>query len=315
MPKELTHFLMAEKTAESVRETKLGKAAAANRNALLFGAIFPDILYYTSKPLPDGIASIPHRMHGKEGGLNFIRMQADLLTEQPDNDVRAALLLGMICHVSLDETMHPMVGYLTEGSGNKTAKGRTLATQRHRALESLMDMVLCPERIGDGDYRLKTIGGDHGNRFLEDLPMAALGEAAATTREEMSNAHRKCWRSYDRLQRLCAFRNLSNAAYAAGYLLPDKPREFITLLYVPCFSRQESILTGNIEFKHPATGQNFTETLSGLMDKAVAKTAAVAQEIEAALHGGPFPAELPNPGNGLLGELKFFAPEPAPRLF
>ncbi|WP_147821982.1 zinc dependent phospholipase C family protein [Salidesulfovibrio onnuriiensis] len=315
MPKELTHFLMAEKTAEDLALSRLGGAGRAQRHALLFGSVFPDILYYSARRLPDGIPGLPERMHGKQGGLDFLRMQADLLREQPENQTRAALLLGMICHVSLDETLHPLVGYFTESSPAPTTQQRSLITQRHRALESLIDMVLCPERIGSKKFSLKTIGGQDARRFLADLPLADMAREAATTVDTLTRAFASSWTSYRRLQRLCVSQLLARCAYGIGHLLPDAAREIIALLYAPQLRGQAGILGGTVQFRHPETGESVAAPLAKLMDKAVVRAAQLAGETEEYLKGGSFPAALPNPCAGLCGELRFFADPPVPRLF
>lgn len=315
MPKELTHFFMAEKTAAALRETRLGRAASRHPNALLYGSVYPDILYYSAQELPGGLHGIPNRLHGKGHPIDVVRLQAGLAKELPDNTIRQALLLGIICHISLDATIHPLVGYLTEGSATRSPKRRTQATQRHRALESLMDMVVCPERIGATRYSLETIGGATGKRFIPELPMHALAAEANTSQAITTQAHRSSWKSYARLQKLCSSRILSRICYALAPALPDKAREIILLLYAPQLQNHSPLLGGTIEFQHPESGEVFNKTLNELLQDAVTTAVRTADQVETFLNGGAFPERLPNPHAGVHGDLKHFGSPPVPQLF
>lgn len=314
MPKELTHFLVAEKAAAHLREIPLGHAAAREPDALLFGSIFQDVLYYTVSGHASGVAGIPDLFHKAETGLNCVRLQADLLREQPGNAVRGALLLGMLSHVCADAALHPLITYLTGDYDDPHPMRRSRARQHHRALESLLDMILCPEGVGNRRYALRRIGGWHGNRFSEALPLEGMAHASGVSLPVISSAMRSSWHNYAALQWLASSRPVAQAAFAMRPLLPRSVREITALFYAPQLLPQADPLAKDIDYRHPETGRREQTTLVALVDAAVAETVRLGRALEAFLRGEAYPEDIPASDVGVKTSLTHFAPAPFPRL-
>ena len=200
MPKELIHFKIALKTAERLTESRLGKSLDAHPHGLLLGAVLHDALFYSISSKAHPLIHLAHRFHGADGHDTYtlLRLQAEHAAQAKEPDLPTAILVGMASHLAADATLHPLVWHLSGHYFSPDQRTRSNARQRHRALESLMDMVACPEMIGRPLFSIRRLV----HRLGDDMYHAPSHQAARGTGRLDTGAipHGAC-------PRLCGIRN------------------------------------------------------------------------------------------------------------
>jgi hypothetical protein len=294
MPKELIHFKVAERTADMLGGSRYAPSLKRHRAGLLLGAVFHDALFYAASAKGRPLEALAHRFHGVHGHDTFDLLQLQLAQIGQGRDLAVAVLAGMVSHVFADAAMHPLVWHLTGDYYQADARTRSLARQRHRALEGLMDRVACPEMFGDPRYLLRSLLRECPALLADGLPVAGLATEAGMDRETAHSQIRRAWALYAAVQRGCAMLPLGWALHGLRPVLPDGARELAALFHAPQLMRQAAFLEGEIRYAHPVTGEERRATLDGLVREAAKSAARCCLDLEAAVFDGEEPS-LPTP--------------------
>ena len=297
MPKELIHFKTAELTAMRLTGSRFAPCIEARPRGVLVGAVFHDALFFAAMPRALPMAGMAHRIHGAKGEDThaLLRLQARHAASTQDRDLAAALLVGMASHLWADTVMHPMVWHLTGDYYAPSRREKSLARQRHRALESIMDMVACPEMLGRPLYHLGNLLGSLGPALFEALPMAGMADLADIPADKAVPALRSAFTLFARFQAQFAKRGPARLAYALAPLLPDTVREIAALFYAPQWLDQADRMRGPVAFRNPVSGVADEASLVELMDRAADRAAELCRALEPAVFDG---AELVLPEIG-----------------
>ncbi len=275
MPKELIHFHVAQATAARLADTRFAEAAARHESALLLGSVFHDALFYAVTPGAAPAERLAHMLHGADGQDTFalLGLQAELVRQCPKRGPATAAFVGMASHIMTDAVMHPMVWYFSGNYYGDNPLERTLVRQRHRALESLMDMTLVPEMIDNSRYRLR-----HQLASLNEerpWPVQGLAQMAGLDGPRMQRAVSTGWRIFGTLQSLFPIRPLAQSLFALRRILPDSAAEVAALFYAPQLLAQQSPLQGSIAYRHPATGEHHVASLPQMAETAADRAEAL----------------------------------------
>jgi hypothetical protein len=232
MPKDLIHFAVAERTAARLAATRYAPSLAPG-HGLLLGAVFHDALFYATPPGGVPLERLAHRLHGADGEDTFtlIRIQAEHAAEA-ETLLARSLLVGMVSHLYADAVMHPLVWHLSGDYYSPIPAEKTAARQRHRALEALMDMLVCPGMLGRSRYSLRLMLR-RCPRILDGLPMARLGSMASMTPSAATSALGRAWATYAIFQAAYSNRLLARTAYTLRPALPGPAAELAALFYAP----------------------------------------------------------------------------------
>lgn len=326
MPKDLIHFAIAGRTAALLAGTRLAPCLVAERHGLLLGSVLHDALFYATPPDGAPLERLAHRLHGASGEDTFalIRLLADHAAQAwagQGATLPVALLVGAVSHLYADVVMHPMVWHLSGDYYAADKAARSMARQRHRALESLMDMVACPAMLGRARFSLRLMLRRCPGLLDHGLPVARLGAMADMTPEAATRALARAWRTFALFQTAYSTRALARAAFALRPWLPRPAAELAALAYAPQLLEQAAFLSGAIPFCHPVTGEPRTASLDALMDEAAARAAALCRRLEPAIFDRQqaLPDESgPSMDTGQPGvstrDMRHFAAPPFPRL-
>jgi hypothetical protein len=288
MPKELIHFKTAEKTAARLADTRFAPGIAAHPQAVLLGAVLHDVLFYGATPRALPMTRMAHRIHGARGEDTYalLRLQARHAARTPDRDLAAALLVGMASHLWADTVMHPMVWHLTGDYYATSRREKSLARQRHRALESLLDMTACPEMVGRPLYRIRNQLASLGPALYDALPLGGMADLAGIKPDKAGPALASAFRVFAGFQSLFPVRGLARALYAASVWLPDTAREIAALFYAPQWLDQADRVTGPIRYHDPVSDEVREESVAELMDRAADRADALCRRLEPAVFDG-----------------------------
>jgi hypothetical protein len=163
MPKEITHWLIAEAVMERYHSkensekpiTTLTSTLTAtpttqtlpafDHDLVLLGASFHDVMYYVPKhPSAPAYTALADYLHGSRGEDTWepLRLLAKDYLRHDDASHRAdirSFMLGMVTHICADIAFHP---YIYWAAGNWHGKGLFAAQRKHRLLEGAIDLYL-----------------------------------------------------------------------------------------------------------------------------------------------------------------------------
>jgi len=320
MPKEITHWLVAEAVSKKLAGTFFEEPLRRNENLLHIGAIIHDAPYYYLKNDFDArFGSLPTRLHGSvDDAVELVETLLRYLLDQPEHD-RAkltAFLVGLVTHLFADALMHPLIFYLTGPYDSPDARLRTVARRDHRMLESLVDMCLAG---GYGAVRGYSLDGyirhaemplltlhDHLDRiWLEDEDTERFAEGLLSS-----------FRLFSFMQSLYRNRLVGRLAPILLRVSPPPIREILALVYTPGLMDQCRKIEGDISYRHPATGEERQGNIRALFRESVERSAGFCLGLEPLLLSkSPLPDSWrlppvdPSLGFGPEASLRFHAPE------
>ena len=290
MPKEITHWLIAEEVSGRLRGTLFEVPLQRNGNILRIGSIVHDAPYYYLRPdLEKRFGDLPKKLHGTvDDAYELIGALLSYTLERSgqEKEPLLAFLVGFVTHLFADAVMHPMIFYLTGRYDHPDSRQRTLARQHHRRLESLIDM-----HFAGGYDRVRSYS------------LASVIRSAETPLNGLYNHVGRAWLEPDRAAgfagglssafRLFAFQQglIRNPFLGRLFdrffpIAPSFVREILALSYSPELLRYEGRITGKIPYRHPCTGQEQAHEISFLFQEAVEQSVAFCRGLEPLLDAG-----------------------------
>lgn len=323
MPKDLIHFKIAEQTATLLKDTQYAPGLTDQVDGLLLGSVFHDALFYAVLPGSQRLETLAHRLHGAQGQDTFelIRTQAKHTQRTKDKALPAALLVGLISHLYADVVMHPFVWHMTGNYYDDDPDTKSQVRQRHRALESLMDMVACPEMLGRARYRIRTMLRRTPQLMSHGIPLNEFSLMAMMSPEKAQRQLNHAWTIYSAFQWSFSMPTLARTLFTLRKTLPQAGAEIAMLFYAPQLNEQAASLRGQMKYLHPVTGCQLKASLTEMMEKAATKAAALCRQLEPSIFGneelilpGPGPSMDAGISNVPTDEMRFFANPPYPSL-
>ncbi len=285
MPKEITHWLLAERVAKCITNTSPDAALshavlhdAHCRRMLFLGAILHDAPYYTlSSPFSTQRREailLANRLHAAseaenngqhDDSFDILRAGISALAVCAPHEILAfqAFLLGMCTHICADCRFHPRIYY---ASGNLW-QSPDEAWSRHRALESALDLAFClAQSIEPDSYSLSDIlCAEHQqlSAFLRLLPpLAPYGEHILRGFSVLAAVRR-----IGTNRRVQAFLDQTEP------LFPANLRAYTALRYTKhsflhTFLHEEADIFTSKMYRHPVTGEAHQHSYQELFDAA-----------------------------------------------
>lgn len=270
MPKELTHWILAERALAALNDDSCLRELIRNHHdSYLGGAILPDtLLHHFRGPHASTALALAACFHDTPGNSFDPLIRAEQRFPDGLPPPTLACLLGVITHMQADIVFHPFV-YALSG---------TAGIGRHYRIETDMDV-----------YFLK--GGTRPKvRHVADLMSPA-------TRSTLVNACALLFDPDNRLPRHeleralklhCRFQRLYNRTFwklavRLVALLAGSPfREQRHLFYPLAGLRESRFGEEAVEWRHPVSGELRRTTLGQLADEAVLRITSLFERIEAA---------------------------------
>lgn len=267
MPKEITHWAVAQQAADRAPEPHLRRIIRSNINLYLTGAFAVDSPYYVvrggNKPL---FAQAGARLHGrgKEGPFAAV-LRVPAIATGVDADRAMTFTLGAITHVITDMVFHPMIYYLTGDYDDPDVTKRKKAVTLHRLLETWLDVWFAK--------KMKPENGGMVFRFtaqnsLDAKYLARLGSALFFSEKDMSRPARVAVLSHAVIQSLFDKRWAERLIGIYGRMARRDMGEFTALFYPPMTADPPSFFSKPIRYRNPFTGEAFEESLDGMTERA-----------------------------------------------
>jgi len=300
MPKELTHWMLAERALEALPSgSRIAALIGRQREAYLGGAVLPDTLAHLLRgPHHPAARRLSRRFHDAPGNSYQPLIGAEARFPEGLPEPLLACFLGVISHLEADVALHPFV-YAASGSAG---------IGEHYRLETAIDVKLLAQGRGPTPRRLEGLLGAPTRELL--VSAAGLlfdpdGELPRQALERSLTLHCRFQSLYDRTFWKLAVRLL---ARLCGSPFREQRHLFYPLRKGIC---QAGMLEAGEHggWRHPETGELESATLDGLVRLAVERTVAVFLRIEAA---GTLGAALASPpGANLLTGLPGVKKDPA----
>jgi hypothetical protein len=268
MPKEITHWIVAQKAADCAPDSHLKRVIKDNMSLYLAGSALVDSPYYAfiggDKNL---FAKAGARLHGIGGGSPFTAvLQVPAIAMGVDGNRALAFTLGALTHIIADTAFHPMVYYLTGDYDDPDAARRKKAVTLHRLLETWMDVWFAKSVTleNGGSVLRSTVGPRRGGKALTQLASSlffARGEMGAHTLIAVAS-HAIIQASFKR-------RWIATLTGFYGRTARRDMGEFTALFYPPATAEPPLFFSKPIRYKNPFTGEAFEESLDDIAERAV----------------------------------------------
>ena len=174
MPKEITHWIAAERIKDLIRQGRVREAINRYPDFYYLGAVVYDSPFYAyGVRNVEQFGEIVGKLHGTDHGDTFEPFRA-FFTSFPSNppDEALSFISGAFTHYSMDVIFHPFVNYFSGKYASDDPAKRTDSQTRHRTFEGLMDIyfsgVHAAELGAESACRLGS-GLQNGGRFSQTL--------------------------------------------------------------------------------------------------------------------------------------------------
>lgn len=267
MPKEITHWAVAQKAADCAPGPDIRRVIKDNMSLYLAGSVLVDSPYYAfiggDKDL---FAKAGARLHamGEESPFAVVLRVPSVFTGK-GADQALAFAFGALTHIITDTVFHPMVYYLTGDYDDPDAAKRKKAVTLHRLLETWMDVWFAKSwRLENGGPLLRsTVAAYRGAKNF-----TALASSLFFGREDMAAPARIAVASHAIIQASFKRRWIAQMAGFYGRMTRRDMGEFTALFYPQVTAEPPSFFSEPIRYKNPFTGEAFEESLADMEKRA-----------------------------------------------
>ncbi len=288
MPKELTHWILAEK-AYRMLEAKSGLKAIIKqyKNLYLSGAVILDTPFYMVYGNgKDVMYKVAAQLH--DNPINRADFGTRIIARFPPQMTEAiiALLLGVITHIHADSSFHPMVFYFSGKKDPADQKTSKTAGYRHHKLETFLDLYF------KESFQLEN-GGLFSNildkieidkKIYLDILSALYKLDMNIDRFHIEKSllmHRTIQAMFDK--------NLPRIIFKLLNTIPGLDfREYLSNFYPQHKPKADSLFLSPFTYRHPVTGENFQHSVTDLESHALQGILDMFHSIEQYRDGGSF---------------------------
>jgi hypothetical protein len=270
MPKELTHWLIADRAlARLGHNSRLREIILSHRAVYLGGAVLPDTLLHLFRGSHASTAlALAHSFHNTSGNSFEPLIQAE--QRYPDGLPPALLscLLGVITHIAVDIAFHPFV----------FARAGTAGIGQHYRIETDIDVCFLRAGATPPLQRVSKLLSPDTRETLVSACVLLFDPDTTLPRPALEKAlalHGRFQALYDRTFWKLAVRVLT--------ISKASPLRNLRHLFYPLTDASACCIGADIvQWRHPVSGEIRNTTLEQLADDAVRRIAALFEQIEAA---------------------------------
>lgn len=286
MPKELTHWILADRVLEHLSDdSRLRELILEHHDSYLGGAILPDTLMHPFRgPQARAARALAKRFHDTDGNSFDPLIRAEQHFPDVLPPANMACLLGVITHMQTDIVFHPFVFALTGTDG----------IGRHYRLETDMDVHFLQAGARPAVRHVADLMSPATRSLFADTCALLFDPDSQVPRQALEQAlavHCRFQGMYDR--------TFWKLAVRLAALLPGTPfREQRHLFYPLTGVREDRFGQEAVEWRHPVSKKLRRTSLEQLADEAVQRITTLFERIEAA--GSLADALSDSPGENLL---------------
>ncbi|MEE8484029.1 MAG: zinc dependent phospholipase C family protein, partial [Nitrospinota bacterium] len=268
MPKEITHWTLAEKAVRLADDRSIKEVVSNNRFLYLLGAVSPDTPYYQTSPVTtDLYEEVGRRLHGISDGGAFKPLACVARIYEEITQGALAFLLGVISHLVVDGEYHPFIYHFSGNTHNANRNEMLRASYRHRLLETYLDLHYYGDVEPANGYSVYRAykGKEMGDREFFDLLGALYFDDRAAHRRDTVNAMlAHCfWHG-------CFKREwLKYTVALASKISPFASEHYAALFYPRMKPLRSPFFNGKISYKNHVTGSRHRESIKEIEEKCI----------------------------------------------
>ncbi len=310
MPKEITHWILAEKVYRHLDDASpLKKIIVSHKNLYMAGAVIADTPFYSGVYEKSGGVTEQSGQKFHDNPLNsyepLTRVVAHYAPEIPEDVL--SLLLGIVSHIHADSSFHPLVYYL---SGFNTPDKKKKASTIHHTLEAFLDIYYIErfqlQNKGFFSEVLNNIEMEE-RRFMSIL--SHLFSIEQTRIKKAVKIHSLIQKRFDE--------NIVKILLRLLNAIPGADLEFYLSSFYPLRRPEsDSMFRYPFYYRHPVTGEEFRHSVKDLEKKMIQETLKVFGFIESGMEKNAvaeafFQLKGPNLYTGMVGagkaEMRYFS--------
>ncbi len=305
MPKEITHWIAAERIRDLIEPGSIKEAIDRYPHFYYLGAVVFDCPFYAyGVRNVRQFVEIASKLHGTDNGDTFdpFRIFFSSYTTNPPDEA-LSFVSGALTHYGMDVTFHPMVNYFSGKYASSDPAKRTDSQVRHRTLEGLMDLYFCGVHAAEADsgsavnLGSSLLNGGYFNRSLQGLANDETSVNEVVGRlygiDILEVPVQPLLNRHGLIQRQLFGRLLSAALNLAGRITGG-PLAVIASTFYPAFRSHAlreptealEFFAAPITFTHPNTGEALRGTAEDLAAKAAVTAADLINGYQASLMRG-----------------------------
>jgi len=274
MPKEATHWILAENTWQAMPDGLLKREILENKALYYLGAIIFDTPYYVlTGQNRSNLYAAAQRLHGYNASRSFNPFRA--LATSPENmpEGYRPFLAGALTHVAADAVFHPLIYYFGGNDEDVFTNKAAQATARHRRLETALDLHFL-SRNGNTAFRNLRLPGLYRNRENEERAFLKLLNLLYFGKVLLKDSALKLavWQ-HALIHVLIHQKRIHQFIELFDILCPQQARRIKpveALFYATCQEADPRFFQRALVYRHPVTGEERQESINDLQDRMVA---------------------------------------------
>ncbi len=268
MPKEMTHWVIAEKIANRLPDGLIRKALFTNRAFYELGAIIHDSPFYSaSTNYGKSFNETAEMIHGDRDGDPYepcLRL-SELPIEKRSGPF-IAFLAGIITHMQADINFHPLIYYFCGDS-----------EERHYKLEALMDLFFTNGKSLNNNGLLKSTLKNL--RDFQDEIYLLVGTFYGVYEKEFPQI-RRFLKKHALIQSFFKSVFLRKIANGLEIIYHKKFGKISALFYPNVFPNSAPFFNKPLTYKKPANGFLLRESVSEIEGKTVSNSIRLITQME-----------------------------------
>ncbi len=286
MPAERIHWIVVDAALDELAGSALAGACRRQADWLLQASVFHDALYFAASLGNWRVGRVPEALHGNSGedGYAILRMQLRAMAAHGATEESMACLLGLVSHIAVDVTMHPMVYHFSGTGVGQRWERRLVHIRRHLAFETVLDMAAArlfplakPRRAAFISAATRL-----ARRLDRGLPLRELAQAHGLDEQSLRRAAALSFGMYAAKHAVCSNQPLGGLAWRALRRWPGATSKACPMFQARELAPWAEQLTGPIAWRHPVTGESHVATLPQLIREATDMAVAMCRELEGA---------------------------------
>ncbi len=281
MPKEITHWHVAQAVLGRKIPVKLAGMIEKNPHLYYLGSVAHDIPFYDlTEPSKFSLERVGDMLHGVNGE-NTLYPMVSLLKRGASREIIEqgylhSFLLGMLTHYVVDSSFHPFVYYLSGNYYALDSNQRAKAVFRHRLFETGLDVWLQTNNPLVYPVNLLKLARNSGKSGKNILTYLAEHYSMPQDKNFIFK-FRTAWFNHCLMQALFS-RSIPWKLLQMYKQLGHQGVEKIEALFYPQ-PFNTSFYELKVEWRHPVTGEISENSTSELYNKSIESVAALFNRI------------------------------------
>lgn len=267
MPKEITHWVVAEKVYQSLPNGSLKDSVLENKFLYYLAAVCFDTPYYARSRHARLLKQVADRLHFCEDEDSFkpLARMLEHGRDYPDGQLWA-FICGCITHIIADSQFHPLVYHLTGNLQDPDPFKKREANIRHRQLEARLDLYLKDSTVLVNRGRLDLCLSNNTLSMLEYARL--LGVLYHTGSVLPEREIMQAVQDHALIFSLFSCCPVYYVYVCANFLTGGRLTENLAAFYPPEPVRPE-VFEESVSYTNPFTGEKHRESFSEVLGRTV----------------------------------------------